>query len=386
MTNMEHSLDSLMADNNKEVVDKLNDLQKNYKATGSKGELSFGENFVAPNPIPTGIPELDNIVLGIGGIAEGRVVEFAGETNAGKTTLALNFAREAIKLGKSVVIAENEGTFTSEYAESIGLAPHSYMLLKGAGLGGDEWLEEIMKVCEAGADVIIIDSLFGIEGASASEARLKDMKMNTKQSGAQLLANFAKLWKNGWEPFYPNKLKRGQKVFKGIDSGTTLICIHHLKPKFGGYDGEKDTPGSKDIQFLYSQRIWLTRLGMSTDKADLDEDGNPIYTRVRITCQKSKMSPGGRKAVLYLDNRNGQFVTDSKVIVEMAENKGIVVKKGAWIVVDPHLYNEVVAEESPWVACLDPEMKWQGAKAFVDFCNENPKLLEHILKFDTYAK
>jgi RecA/RadA recombinase len=344
------------------VATKLNDLENEFKDSGLKGSLSVGSNFPPPEVIPTGIPELDNIVLSIGGLAVGRVVEIAGETNAGKSTLALNFCREAIKLGKTVVIAENEGTLTSDYLERIGLPPDSYHVFKGHKLNGSEYLDGILQLAEMGYDVIVIDSLFGIVGASESDARVTDSKMNTKQSGAQVVAVFARLWKNGWKPFL--KKNKGKKIVKGTDSNTTLIVINHLKDKFDGFG--KDVPGSKDMGFLYSQRIWLERLGMS--KEDLDEDGNPVYTRVRLTCQKSKLSPGGRSAIMYVHNHSGIFYSDETVIVDLAVRRGLVSRSGGWITSKSEIFGTVG--------------RWNGAHEFAEYCKANNEILSQVMSGD----
>jgi recombination protein RecA len=363
------------------VVSKLDQLAVAHKQAKGRGTIAVSSEFTPPEVLPTGIAQLDYDVLSIGGIALGRAIELAGETSAGKTTLALNIVREAIAAGLTCVIAENEGTFTEDYAARIGMPPGTYHVFKGyedrmvkgvrtrTFLSGPQFLEEIFRLAELGYNLIVIDSLFGIEGESTSDARLVGAKMNTKMAGAQLVAMFAKLWKNGWAPLTPKN--KGRKVVKGTDSGVTLITINHLKHAFDGYGN--DVSGSRDIQFIYSQRLWLTRRGMSYE--DLDESGNPIYTRVKITCQKTKLSPGGRFIELYLDNRTGVFTTDSKAIVDLAIRKKVITKSGSW-----YYPNPVMVDEFP---IMDIDMKWHGADTFVSFCKqpECKPLYDYILRF-----
>lgn len=370
----------------RKVVTKLDHLRAEHKSSHGKGTVALSNEFVPPDVVSTGIPELDFNILAIGGIALGRAIEIGGETNAGKTTLGLNIVREAIKAGLTCIVAENEGTFTEEYAARIGMPPGSYHVFKGYKdrvkdkkqireyLSGPEFLEEIFRLAEIGYDLILIDSLFGIEGESASVARLTKAKMNTKQSGAQLVAMFAKLWKNGWKPLTAKN--KGRKIIRGVDSGVTLITINHLKPKFDGFG--KETPGSRDIQFLYSQRIWLERQGMSWD--DLDENGNPIYTKVRVRCQKTKLSPGGRYTDMYIDNRNGRFITDKRVVVDIALRRKILIKFGSW-----YKPNPLTVGSFPM---LSVDQKWQGADQFISFCETDAgkPLFDNIMRFGNYGR
>lgn len=380
------------------LAKKLNAKQDKFKKSkGRMGTIAPSDQFVNPDVLPTGIPELDNDILAIGGIALGRVIEIAGETSAGKSTLSMNIAREAINAGLTVVIAENEGTFTEEYAEKIGMPPGSYHVYKGYEdkvkndkkvrlyLTGPEFLEGIFRLVELEYDLIIVDSLFGIEDTIASEARLINAKMNTKQSGAGLIARFAKLCVNGWEPLLAEN--KGKKVVRLTDSGVTMITINHLKPNRSGYG--MGTVGSLDMPFLYTQRIWLEKIGMSFD--DLDEKGNPIYTKVRVRCEKTKLSPGGRYAEMYIDNRDGRFVTSGKVVVASARKKGLLLpadkdKKSAWLhyssqfEVDVNGLEKDVTEENI-MKDLEIGMKWHGAQKFIQFCEERLPLYNYILRF-----
>jgi recombination protein RecA len=75
----------------------------------------------APFPhISTGFPVLDE-VLGIGGLAKGRVSEFLGDTTSGKTTLALKFLEQAQADSAQVAYIDPEQSFDPDYAHRCGL-------------------------------------------------------------------------------------------------------------------------------------------------------------------------------------------------------------------------------------------------------------------------
>lgn len=354
----------LHVDPNKvKLISRLASLQGDFESTKTVGgTLAPASNFSIPEVISTGITELDKRVLVIGGIPIGRGVEIAGETHSGKSTLALNICREFINVGKTVVIAENEGTFTHEYAQSIGLDSDAYSVFKGDDISGEAYLDKILLLFETGFDLIVLDSITGILSDKAAEAGVTDYSMNTDMSTPKMLARFFRMLKNGW----PAKLPKNKgRIIKAIDSGTTMLVINHLKPILGSQQGfgppKKESSGSEDIKFYYTLRIWLERLGMSTK--DLDDNGNPLFTRVNVTCAKNKLAPSGRKAKLFVNNQTGRFVSDKSVIAKLAVERGLLEKEGSW-------YTLKSTGE-----------RFHGEDRFFAYCSEEKDLMSEILSF-----
>lgn len=371
------------SDKKKKVVDAVNAAAKLYNEKVGLGTLDVARNFPIPDVISTGIPEIDNQVLSIGGLPVGRCIEIAGETSAGKSTLALNFCREAIKVGRKVAIAENEGTFTYEYAQKIGLDPDSYYLFRGSELDGREYLDGILGLIEAGFDFIVLDSIQGIIDPKATEAGMSGASMYTRSSTAQMMADFFRILKGGWESKF-HKKGDARRIVKMIDNNPILIFINHLKPIFGDSGGfgppKKESGGSEDLKFLYTFRLWLEHFGFSKDR---DENGNPYLTKVRLTCEKNKLAPRGRSAIMYIDNRTGQFLSDTDAIVKAALRRGIIEKSGSWYNMVEPLPEDFV--DDCHAICEDSslrENKWQGKEAFAKFCRTNKQLLSYILRFE----
>lgn len=365
-----------------DLVNELAAMADLYNKKHKTTPIKPASNFARPEVIPTGIPELDHNVLAIGGFPRGRVVEIGGEPSAGKTTLALNFCKQAIDRGLKVIYCENENTLDYEYGEKIGLHKDSYMIFKGEGLSGEEFLENVIEFIEMGFDIVVVDALNGVKSDKFIETDLKNVNMNTDFSQAKLVTEFKDKLQGGWisklaektdkqkeaeeKKGGKNKRRKG-KIVKLSDCTTTVLLLTHLKLKTDG-SGIKDTNGSEAIKLLYSIRLFIERLSVGKEP-EKDEYGDIIYSRIKARTFKNKLAPPYKQCYLYLDNRTGQFVSDKKVIVDLAERKGCIIKKGGWV---------FQQEGFPWADAGLSE-KWHGASKFLEYLETDEKMKLFIL-------
>jgi len=367
------------------LLAKLSALKDTYSGVAGKtgGVLQLAEEFKAPEILATGFPELDNKVLVIGGIPKGRVTELAGETGAGKSTLACNIMANAIAAGMACVYADKEDTMTAEYAEKIGCPKDSFLLFKGHGLSGPDYLERLMLQMESGAELIILDSLAFIASDDLSDTELADVTMKTNMSTPMLTKAFIQKLYSGWAPKTDHWKEVAGKTGKVsiTDTGTTLIVINHLKTKLGPQYGkpDKDSGGGDSIKFAYSIRFAMERYGMARDKSLQDEDGNPIYTRTKITVVKNKLAPGGRSTMMFVDNRTGRFFSDQEAILKFAIQMNIVLKKGAWYYWHDGFKTDAKLHKALGLKDFNPDMKEQGKDKVLEYINTNSGLLAHVL-------
>ena len=70
--------------------------------------------------IPTGSLGLD-IILGVGGLPRGRVVEIYGPEASGKTTLTLSVVAQAQKLGGTAAFIDAEHALNTSHAAQLGV-------------------------------------------------------------------------------------------------------------------------------------------------------------------------------------------------------------------------------------------------------------------------
>ena len=107
--------------------------------------------------IPTGSLGLD-IILGVGGLPRGRVVEIYGPEASGKTTLTLSVVAQAQKLGGTAAFIDAEHALNTAHAALLGVNVDD--LLVSQPTTGEEALEIADQLVKSAAiDVVVVDSV-----------------------------------------------------------------------------------------------------------------------------------------------------------------------------------------------------------------------------------
>ena len=122
--------------------------------------------------IPTGCLDLD-MVLGVGGLPRGRVVEIYGPESSGKTTVALHVVAEAQRAGGVAAFIDAEHALDPVYARKLGVdVDQLYVSQPDTG-------EQALEICEAlvrsGAiDVVVIDSVAALVPKAEIDGEMGD--------------------------------------------------------------------------------------------------------------------------------------------------------------------------------------------------------------------
>lgn len=251
--------------------------------------------------ISTGSLGLD-VVLGIGGLPRGRVVEIYGPESSGKTTMALHVVAEAQKLGGTAAFVDAEHALDPQYAGKLGVNIDE--LLVSQPDTGEQALEIVdMLVRSAAVDVVVIDSVAALTPKAEIEGDMGDSHMGLQ---ARLMSQaLRKLTAN---------IKR---------SNTLVIFINQIRMKIGVMFGSPETTtGGNALKFYSSVRLDIRRIG-AIKKGD-EVLGNE--TRVKVV--KNKVAPPFKQ--VQFDILYGEGVSREGEIIDMGVNEGFVEKSGAW--------------------------------------------------------
>ena len=103
----------------------------------------------------------------------GMLVEVFGETDTGKTALALHFALSIQNSGGKSVYLDMEGKFQDSFARLLGLKDDAFSICENQGA------EEIFEICEllalgGSVDLVILDSLTALLTGEEYDLLYKD--------------------------------------------------------------------------------------------------------------------------------------------------------------------------------------------------------------------
>lgn len=322
-----------------------------------------------------------------GGIPRGKLIEFAGEENGGKTTTALDICANAQKLfeveysneitelkniqkpNKSqsqqltnlenrgplrVVYADCENTLDEEWAKTLGVNVDDMYIMQPKSQSAEEifdMLLELINTEEVG--LCVIDSL----GVMLSQlAYDKDMTEKTYGGISSALTLFS---------------KKAEMVC--ARTGCTLIGINQMRDDLNSTFSRRITTGGRAWKHNCSLRLMF-------QKGDyLDFEGNTLRrsaeeifgNQVMISVEKNKVCKPDRRSGFYtlMYDYGIDKVAD---LVEVAMKYNIIVKSGAWFnLIDPET-GEIICEET------GEEIKIQGKVNLINYLKENEVLLQEI--------
>ena len=251
--------------------------------------------------IPTGSLGLD-IILGVGGLPRGRVVEIYGPEASGKTTLTLSVVAQAQKLGGTAAFIDAEHALNTAHAATLGVNVDD--LLVSQPTTGEEALEIADQLVKSAAiDVVAVDSVAALTPRAELDGEMGDSFMGLH---ARLMSQALR------------------KLTGSISKSKTLVIfINQIRMKIGQIYGNPEvTTGGNALKFYASVRIDIRRIG-AIKKGD-----EIIGNQTRVKLVKNKVAPPFKQC--EFDMIFSQGISKEGELIDLGVEHKIVERAGAW--------------------------------------------------------
>jgi recombination protein RecA len=230
------------------------------------------------------------------------VVEVYGPESSGKTTLTLHAIAEVQKRGGVAAFVDAEHALDPVYAAALGVDIEN--LLVSQPDTGEMALEIVDQLVRSAAvDIVVVDSVAALTPRAEIEGEMGDLAVGSQ---ARLMSQAMR------------------KITGNIGkSGCTVIFLNQLRQKIGvTYGNPETTTGGNALKFYASVRLDIRRI--QTLKRGTEEYG----IRAKVKVAKNKVAPPFR--IAEFDILFGRGISTLGCLVDLAEETGVVTRKGAW--------------------------------------------------------
>ena len=253
--------------------------------------------------------------LGVDGklVPFGRVLGIAGLEAAGKSTLCAQIAAETQKIGGLVIFVDTEDRVDQTYFEQLGVNTSKVISIR------ENKIEDIFRkqfmlinhIKKVFPDVPVALFWDSIGGSSL-------LKEDEDPMGDESYGKEAK------------KMAQGLKQINHLIAKSKIAYVYtnHLYAKMNAGMGDPwETSGGQKLKYFTTVLLILKKVGQITE---IDENGNKttIGNKVLVRAKKNSMGPIQREMEAAVIG--GRGFDNDWTVRELAENKKIIAKAGAW--------------------------------------------------------
>ena len=283
---------------------------------------------------PTGVFEIDSILGEGGGIPEGSLVEFCGESQSGKTCLLYKLIAEAQAKGKKCAFFNIENSYFPPRAVACGVDIDNLTLVENIETA-EQYGEVLKLMVESGLYTII-----GVDSITAMIPQDEIAKSLEQVQTIGLHARFVK------------RLTRSL-VALTAKSGTICVLINQLYMGQGKMPGTMSlgASGGNAMNYFTHIRLWINKINGAAGKiVKKDADGNEIIV-------------GGKSRALLMKTRYGTPNVHADFKIMFVDEKTNMVdefiyraksKPGEYIKESRKKFSYIVSETGEVVESKDP--------------------------------
>lgn len=350
----------------------IKEINKEYKET-----IAFNGNdasLMKYELVPFSSPRLNYMLYG--GLPMGRMIEFAGAEKSGKTTTALDMAKncqikfekeyeeakakakqtlkDAEPVKRRVCFVDSENTFDVEWATKLGVNVEELILIKPQEQYAEQIFDIMKAVVETGeVGLLVLDSVAQLVSKQASEG---DMEQKTYGGIAMSLTKFCNI------------------VVPLLGKYNCMcIMINQVREDLSNPYNQFVTPGGRGFKHNCSVRLMFQQgdfLDVNYKKLNRGCE-NPAGNLVNVRIEKSKVCRSDRRLGFYTLNyiEGIDYIND---MIDVLLQMGGIVQSGSYFTLCDIETGEVFTDED------GKEIKYQGRSNLYQFLKENPEFYEML--------
>ena len=359
-------------------MSKLDIIAKEIGKKFGESTIGYGVKKAEYDKIKFTSPRLNYMTFG--GLATGRIYEFAGPEGSGKTTSAFDLMKNAqIKFQKEyeeeqakgntafeerkVFFLDEEGTFDAVWARKFGVNVEKVMIWQPQGESAEKVLDVLRNVIETGeVGLAILDSIATLVSEQVYEESLE------KKAYGGIAAT----------------LTRFVNLIKGplLKYDCTLIMINQVREDLGSMFGGTITPGGRAFKHACSARFEFKKGKFVDDngKELTNNAENPAGNIIHVVVKKTKIFEPTRRVGYYTIKylTGPDFMSD---YIDVGLQTGVINQRGAFYsIINPETgeilntdkiqgrikLKEVLAEHPDWIDLINNAMEGKKAEEVID--------------------